>query len=148
MRSKVVSLQVGNFHVGKSWRLESERFTCLREGGGIMLGTTRYVGAPQHMLGTTIYMLGHHNLCWAVLCWGTTSYVGALIYIYMSKGGRGLCLGTAKYVLARIIYVGTLLNMLGHHDICWSLATYVGQYFICWGTNIYLHVYGRAGDYV
>ena len=82
MRSKVVSLQVGNFHVGKSWRLESERFTCLREGGGIMLGTTRYVGAPQHMLGT-----------WAVL------------------------------------------HMLGHH-------------FICWDTNIYLHVYGRAGDYV
>ena len=33
MRSKVVSLQVGNFHVGKSWQLESERFTCLRERG-------------------------------------------------------------------------------------------------------------------
>ena len=68
MRSKVVSLQVGNFHVGKSWRLESERFTCLREGGGIMLGTTRYVGAPQHMLGSTTYvgaplhMLGHQYI--------------------------------------------------------------------------------------
>ena len=48
MRSKVVSLQVGNFHVGKSWQLESERFTCLREGGGLCW-------APQHMLGSTIY---------------------------------------------------------------------------------------------
>ena len=74
MRSKVVSLQVGNFHVGKSWQLESERFTCLREGGDyvghyyICWGTTTYVGhhyiyvgAPQPMLGST--MLGHHFKC-------------------------------------------------------------------------------------
>ena len=90
MRSKVVSLQVGNFHVGKSWRLESERFTCLREGGDYVGRHYVYVSAPQHMLGTTTYMLGHHNLCWAVLCWGTTSYVGAPIYIYMFMGGRGI----------------------------------------------------------
>ena len=83
MRSKVVSLQVGNFHVGKSWRLESERFTCLREGGGLCWGTTIYVGAPQHMLGSTIYvgaplhMLWHHYIFTCLrerggLCWGTT----------------------------------------------------------------------------
>ena len=67
MRSKVVSLQVGNFHVGKSWQLESERFTCLRERGGLCWGS-------QHMLGSTIY-------------------VGAQLYIYMSKGVRGIMLG-------------------------------------------------------
>ena len=33
MRSKVASLQVGNFQLCKSWRFESERFTCLRERG-------------------------------------------------------------------------------------------------------------------
>ena len=102
-----------------------------------MLGTTIYVGAPQHMLGTTIYMLGHHNLCWAVLCWGTTSNVGAPIYIYMSKGERGIMLGTN-------IYAGAPQHMLG----TWAVLHMLGHHFICWGTNIYLHVYGRAGDYV
>ena len=108
MRSKVVSLQVGNFHVGKSWRLESERFTCLREGGGIMLGTTRYVGAPQHMLGSTIFvgaplhMLGHQ-------------------YIYMSKGVREIMLGTT-------ICVGAPLHMLRQHDI--STCLWVSMYMI------------------
>ena len=95
MRSKVVSLQVGNFHVGKSWQLESERFTCLREGGGLCW-------APQHMLGSTIYVgaqlhvLGHHY-----------------IFTCLREGG-GLCLGITRYVVAQIIYVGVgaQLNML------------------------------------
>ena len=65
-----------------------------------------YVGASQHML-------------------GSTSYVGAPIYIYMFMGVRGIMFKPHRICFDTTKYVGALLNMLGHHDICWSLAMYL-----------------------